>query len=214
MRRLSQNCSFREVSIRILPGQYADSETNTSYNYFRDYNPAVGRYIQSDPIGLLGGMNPYLYVGANPLRYFDVDALLPGDKFRTPSDAAIDALNYARTKTPQFVEWGGWIYQADDQCYTYDEPTKGTPEGLTLPPSPVNAAATYHTHPYRGVPTPSGEEYSPGDVLTNKRLGMPGYLRTPAGMTKKQGPGGPPAGTVVPNKTPERCEPSRQACAR
>jgi RHS repeat-associated protein len=35
-----------------LPGQYYDKETNLHYNYFRDYEPAIGRYVQSDPIGL------------------------------------------------------------------------------------------------------------------------------------------------------------------
>jgi RHS repeat-associated protein len=52
-----ENPSPGERSIRILPGQYYDKETNTSYNYFRDYDPAVGRYVQSDPIGLVGGLN-------------------------------------------------------------------------------------------------------------------------------------------------------------
>lgn len=43
----------------------------TLYNYFRDYDPAVGRYSQSDPIGLNGGIHTYAYVGASPLRYQD-----------------------------------------------------------------------------------------------------------------------------------------------
>jgi len=54
-----------------LPGQYFDKETNLHYNYFRDYDPAIGRYVQSDPIGLAGGINTCLYVLANPLSLID-----------------------------------------------------------------------------------------------------------------------------------------------
>ena len=41
------------------------------YNYFRDYSPDIGRYIESDPIGLDGGMNTYSYVVGNPLLAID-----------------------------------------------------------------------------------------------------------------------------------------------
>ena len=54
-----------------LPGQYYDAETGLNYNYFRDYEPATGRYVESDPIGLKGGPNTYAYVRGNPLRRVD-----------------------------------------------------------------------------------------------------------------------------------------------
>lgn len=53
-------------------GQYHDPETESHYNYFRNYGPVIGRYTQSDPIGLEGGSNAYAYVFANPTRLIDV----------------------------------------------------------------------------------------------------------------------------------------------
>jgi len=54
-----------------FPGQYYDQETGLAQNWFRDYNSATGRYVESDPIGLGGGMNTYSYVGGSPLMYID-----------------------------------------------------------------------------------------------------------------------------------------------
>jgi RHS repeat-associated protein len=55
-----------------FPGQYYDSETGLHYNYFRDYDPSTGRYIESDPIGLNGGKNTYNYVFSRPLTLTDM----------------------------------------------------------------------------------------------------------------------------------------------
>lgn len=59
-----------------FPGQYADKETNLHYNYFRDYDSGIGRYVQSDLIGLSGGINTYAYSGSSPLLHIDPSGLL------------------------------------------------------------------------------------------------------------------------------------------
>ena len=53
------------------PGQQYDSATGFNYNYFRDYDPTTGRYSQSDPIGLNGGISTYGFVGGNPMTRID-----------------------------------------------------------------------------------------------------------------------------------------------
>jgi len=58
-----------------FPGQDYDAATGLHYNHFRDYDPALGRYVQSDPIGLNGGVNTYAYAGGNPVRWSDASGL-------------------------------------------------------------------------------------------------------------------------------------------
>ena len=63
------------INLRF-PGQYFDSETGLNYNYFRDYEPGTGRYVESDPVGLAGGINIFSYVDSNPLSSVDPVGLL------------------------------------------------------------------------------------------------------------------------------------------
>ncbi|WP_163838427.1 RHS repeat domain-containing protein, partial [Pseudoxanthomonas sacheonensis] len=54
-----------------FPGQQYDANTGLNYNYFRNYDPALGRYIESDPLGLDGGVATYLYGFGNPTGIAD-----------------------------------------------------------------------------------------------------------------------------------------------
>ncbi len=88
----------REVKLRLVsgerfPGQYYDSETGLYYNHFRYYNPGTGRYITSDPIGLDGGLNTYIYVTDNPVNYIDLLGLV--DWNPDENSSSTNCYNYA-----------------------------------------------------------------------------------------------------------------------
>jgi RHS repeat-associated protein len=82
---------FLTFNLRF-PGQYYDSETGLNYNYFRDYEPGTGRYLESDPLGLFAASSTYGYVGSAPLRFVDSHGLFqrPMPCLTTEDCACID----------------------------------------------------------------------------------------------------------------------------
>ncbi|TBL86825.1 hypothetical protein EYY95_12095, partial [Hafnia alvei] len=122
-------------------GQYHDRETGLFYNLNRYYDPAMKRYLTQDPVGLAGGLNPYLYVEGNPIRKIDPLGLSPldsngfekvtvneeipllpaptaldpwGDGAELQSDVVgKDGINVRMAMSPGQVRPGGWA-TADD----------------------------------------------------------------------------------------------------
>lgn len=68
--KATETVAMVEQNLRF-PGQYLDRESGLHYNYYRTYDPQTGRYTQSDPIGLAGGVNTFGYAYQNPNIYTD-----------------------------------------------------------------------------------------------------------------------------------------------
>ena len=138
-----------------FPGQYYQAETGLNQNYFRDYDPQTGRYVESDPIGLAGGTwSTFSYVGNNPISLNDRWGLLPGDPFSTRGAAANDALNFANPMSIAMnSEYAGLLYQ---------DPASGM--YYAMPPIPTGVEGNPAIH----LPLVGGQGFIPvGDYHTH-----------------------------------------------
>jgi RHS repeat-associated protein len=68
------------------PGHRLDATLGLFYNRFRDYDPSLARYLQTDPIGQRGGINVYAYCN-NPLKSVDLLGLAGTHDQHTPNPA-------------------------------------------------------------------------------------------------------------------------------
>lgn len=92
-----------------FPGQYYDQETGLHHNYYRDYDPQTGRYLQEDPIGLWGGLNVHIYTSNNPIKFFDAFGLIVNVEYNkntgmvTVTDMDSGETVYWSSKTGHFL---------------------------------------------------------------------------------------------------------------
>ena len=109
--------SFGDATVSIstfennfrFPGQYFDSSTGFSYNYYRYYNSQTGRYLTEDPLGFVDSLNVYSYVGNDPINFIDILGLFK-DAAGKDCDIQAKRLGGSFEVGHDWIEWGSGSY--------------------------------------------------------------------------------------------------------
>jgi hypothetical protein len=136
------------------------------------------------------------------MSWIDPFGLAPGDPYKTPDAAAIQAeKDINPTSIKEDTEYAGMIYQNPDSSFSYTAPNKGTQAGSNPGscPSGKKATATYHTH---GTEDPGydNDNFSSQDINYYDTHNQVGYVGVPTGDVKKYTPtpnDAPGQGTVT-----------------
>ena len=170
-------------NLRYL-GQYYDVETGKHYNFNRDYNPVTGRYVQSDPIGLDGGMNIYVYSLSKPLNNYDMEGLDVAVINSSRADWSWNVFGHvAMAVTNKGVySWGTYhalgssvwryIYDENGESTTYISFIKTTPQQDT------NIIAWFKRVQARGYDIRSGNTCATAVSEALEKVGVPNFHKT------------------------------------
>jgi RHS repeat-associated protein len=148
-----------------MPGQYVDRETNLFYNYFRDYDPQTGRYIESDPIGLGGGINTYGYVSGNPVSRFDPRGL---DCVASGGTVSCNVPGGPHISFPRPQGWPDYIGPNSFGYHDYNESMN------TAGPSKKCLEDYIRNHPTPGSPKPATPNGTYNDATPDYLSWYPG----------------------------------------